>query len=303
MENLRPGLYRVEVRAFTGDLVASDPLAFEFTIARAPFPWTTAALSILLALSLVALAWAIIEHRRITRASKALALANRELAGARLQLANEAERERRRIARDLHDQTLADLRHLLLLADQLPAEQTGNGHRADRATIRAEIESVSSEIRRICEDLSPSVLENVGLAAALEWALTNAITHAPPECKFEYEFVCDEALDERVGLAPGERIQIYRIAQEAINNICRHAGATRVRLTVNTSDEEGFVLTIEDNGHGLDPRDKKRKQGRGLANIRARASLIDADVSWRKGQSGGTLFTLRKLGTSMAKET
>jgi signal transduction histidine kinase/ligand-binding sensor domain-containing protein len=296
MDNLRPGTYKVEVRAFTRDLVASLPLTFEFQIARAPFPWTTAALSVLLALSLLALAWAIIEHRRITRASSALAQANRELAGARLQLANEAERERRRIARDLHDQTLADLRHLLLLADRLPAEQAGNGQAGTsaRATIRAEIESVSGEIRRICEDLSPSVLENVGLAAALEWALTNALTHAPPECKFEYEFVCDEGLDERAGLAPAERIQIYRIVQEAINNICRHAGATRVRLSISTSDEEGFVLTIEDNGRSFDPRDKKIRQGRGLSGIKARASLIDADVSWRKGRGGGTLFTLRK---------
>jgi signal transduction histidine kinase len=305
MDNLRPGTYRVEVRAFTRDLVASLPLTFEFQIARSPFPWTTAALSILLALSLLALAWAITEHRRITRASSALAQANRELAGARLQLANEAERERRRIARDLHDQTLADLRHLLLLADRLPPEPAGNGQAGTsaRATIRAEIESVSGEIRRICEDLSPSVLENVGLAAALEWALTNALTHAPPECKFEYEFVSEEGVDERAGLAPAERIQIYRIAQEAINNICRHAGATRVRLSINTSDEEGFVLTIEDNGRAFDPRDKKIRQGRGLAGIRARASLIEADVSWRKGRGGGTLFTLRKPPSNAAKES
>jgi signal transduction histidine kinase/ligand-binding sensor domain-containing protein len=305
MDNLRPGDYRVEVRAFTRDLVASEPLVFEFEIARAPFPRTTAALSVLLTLSLVALVWAVIEHRRIKRASTALAQAHRELAGARLQLANEAERERRRISRDLHDQTLADLRHLLLLADQLPAEQSGNGHQAgpDRATLRAEIESVSSEIRRICEDLSPSALENVGLAAALEWALTNAITHAPPECRFEYEFVSDEAIEERVQLAPGERIQIYRIAQEAINNICRHAGATRLRFQINASDEEGLTLTIEDDGHNFDPRDKKMKQGRGLANIRARASLIDADVTWRKRPGGGTIFTLHKSGISVRKES
>jgi signal transduction histidine kinase len=248
--------------------------------------------------------WAIVEHRRILRASSALAKANSELAGARLQLANEAERERRRIARDLHDQTLADLRHLLLLADQLPAEPSGNGHTAasDRAVFRAEIESVSGEIRRICEDLSPSVLENVGLAAALEWALTNAVTHAPPECKFDYEFVCDEELEERVALAPGVKIQIYRIAQEAINNICRHSGATHVRLAVNVGEKDGFVLTLEDNGRNFDPRDKKMRRGRGLANIRARASLVDAEVSWRKSQQGGTLFTLRKPDVSLSTQ-
>src|SRR6185295_16077726 len=106
---------------FSKDLVASQPLAFELTIAKAPFPWTSTALAILLALALLALLWAILERRRIARTSAALVSANNELADARLNLANEAERERRRIARDLHDQTLADLRHLLLLSDQPPA--------------------------------------------------------------------------------------------------------------------------------------------------------------------------------------
>jgi ligand-binding sensor domain-containing protein/signal transduction histidine kinase len=296
MENLLPGRYRVEVRAFTKDLIASAPLAFEFSVAKAPFPWTTAALSVLLALALIALVWAIVEHRRITRASTALAGANHELASARLELANEAERERRRIARDLHDQTLADLRHLLMLTDKLPTEANGNGQggKLNRADFRTEIEAVSGEIRRICEDLSPSVLENVGLAAALEWALANSVARTPGDCKFEYEFVCDEGIEERVRLAPGVKIQIYRIAQEVINNICRHSGATRVRLAIDAPADGSFVLTIEDNGQNFNPRDRKAKRGRGLANILARASLIEADISWGRSESGGTSFNLRK---------
>src|SRR6185295_6859113 len=112
IEGLAPGKYRVTARAFSKDLVASEPLSFELSIAKAPFPWTSTALAILLALALLALLWAILERRRIARTSAALVEANNELADARLNLANEAERERRRIARDLHDQTLADLRHL-----------------------------------------------------------------------------------------------------------------------------------------------------------------------------------------------
>ncbi|MBV9210641.1 MAG: hypothetical protein JOZ52_08435 [Acidobacteria bacterium] len=304
MEDLRPGKYRVEVRAYTADLIASAPLTFEFNVAKAPFPWTTAALSALLLLALVALIWAIIEHRRIAHAGAALALANHELADARLRLANEAETERSRIARDLHDQTLADLRRLLLLTDKLPVEGKENGDHAplDPAIFRQEIESVSNEIRRICEDLSPSVLENVGLAAALEWALADAVAHLPESCKFEYEFACEEDLEDRIRLAAGVRMQIYRIVQEAISNICRHAGARRVRLDVSLTTENELILKLTDDGSGFDQRDKKAGRGRGLANIRARASLIEAEVSWRSNPHGGTLFILRKANIAAQLE-
>jgi signal transduction histidine kinase len=298
MEGLKPGRYRVEARAYNADLISSEPMRFEFSVAGAPFPWTTAALAILLALALVALSWGYFQNRRMARTSRALLEANRNLADARLQLANQAERERRRIARDLHDQTLADLRNLILLTDQLPAKEAENGNgRLDPSTFRAEIEAISTEIRRICEDLSPSALENVGLSAALEWALTNSVAHAPAECRFEYEFKCPEDLEERINLAPGERMQIYRIAQEAINNICRHSGAKSVRLEVRIGDDNSFLLELEDDGRDFDPKEKKRKRsGRGLSNILARASLIEAEVKWKRRAKGGTVFTLNKPG-------
>jgi signal transduction histidine kinase len=179
MEGLKPGKYTVSARAFTKDLTVSQPLSFSFTVEKAPFPWTSTALAILLALALLALLWAILERRRIVATSAALVDANRELADARLNLANEAERERRRIARDLHDQTLADLRHLALLTDQIKP----NGEQAQSTVLRGEIESISHEVRRICEDLSPSVLQNVGFAAALEFALSHAVQDAPVEKK------------------------------------------------------------------------------------------------------------------------
>src|SRR5207245_6879308 len=104
----------------------ATPLSFEFTVARASFPWTSTALGVLLLLALIALSWGYFQNRRIHRTSAELAATNRELANARLQLANETEAERRRIARDLHDQTLADLRNLALLIDQLPSSGADN---------------------------------------------------------------------------------------------------------------------------------------------------------------------------------
>ena len=292
MESLSPGKYRVTARAFSRDLVSSEPLSFELTIAKAPFPWTSTALAILLTLALLALFWAIQERRRIARTSTALVTANRELADARLNLANEAERERRRIARDLHDQTLADLRHLMLMGDQSVADAEPRASPGADA-LRAEIESISQEVRRICEDLSPSVLQNVGFAAALEFALSHAVQDAPADRKFEYEFSCDDTLEERVPLTPNVQMQIYRIVQEALNNICRHSGATHVKMDVAVTGNNYFELTITDDGREFDPAQATRKEGRGLANMRARASLIDAEIIWERRNAGGTIFTLQ----------
>jgi signal transduction histidine kinase len=291
LEGLRAGRYRVEARVFTNDLVASEPLVIEFTVARSPFPWTSSALSVLLLLALVAVWWGYRQNRRMARSNVALESANLQLAETRLQLAIETEAERRRIARDLHDQTLADLRRLMMMSDQLPA----NGHRAvEPPQFRQEIENISSEIRRICEDLSPSALANVGLAAALEWALTNGVAQLPDDEKFAYEFACEDGLDEKLHLKNAVQIQIFRIVQEAVNNVCRHSGATLVKLSASMNAEGALLIELEDNGCGFDASNANGKTGRGLTNIQSRASLIDAEVRWQPRAEGGTLFTLRQ---------
>lgn len=298
MEQLASGKYKVIARAFTKDLVPANPLSFEFVVARAPFPWTSTALGILLLLALIALVWGYMQNRRIHRTSAELASANRELGDARLQLANETETERRRIARDLHDQTLADLRNLALLVDQLPingGHLKPNRSPSAPAGLRAEIESISQEVRRICEDLSPSALENVGLSAALQFALAHAVEHAAPDGKFVYEFSCEDGLDEKLNLPASTQIQIYRIAQEALSNICRHAKAKHVKVSAGISPASAFELTIEDDGRGFGGHESKKKSGRGLANIRARASMIDAEVDWAKRNGGGTVFSLKRV--------
>jgi signal transduction histidine kinase len=294
VEGLYPGKYTVTARAFTKDLTASTPLSFSFVVEKAPFPWTSTALAILLALALLALLWAILERRRIVATSAALVDANRELADARLNLANEAERERGRIARDLHDQTLADLRHLALLTDQIKVNGDSTPSQSPTTALRKEIEVISHEVRRICEDLSPSVLQNVGFAAALEFALSHAVQDAPAEKRFVYEFHCDDAIEERSDLPPSVQMQIYRIVQEAVNNIWRHAEASEVKMFVTTTAAGDFSLTIEDNGRPFSS-EHTNSEGRGLANMRARAGLIEARISWEPREGGGgTIFELKR---------
>ncbi|HEV7698828.1 MAG TPA: two-component regulator propeller domain-containing protein [Pyrinomonadaceae bacterium] len=261
--DLSAGEYSIEARAINRDLLISDPLLIHFSVARAPFPWTAAALGILLILAIVGLVIAVVEHRRIRSR-------NRDLAAARLDLANEAERERRRIARDLHDQTLADLRQLLMRADEMHA-----------AGLRAEIETISGEIRRICEDLSPSVLENVGLVAALEHLLTSTFSDST--------FDSAPTVEERLAFSTNVQLQIYRIAQEVLTNIRLHSDAKKVVMRVAVEDER-FILSIGDDGAKFIPESVK-PHGRGIANIRARAGLIGGKVDWTS-DAGRNRFTL-----------
>jgi signal transduction histidine kinase/ligand-binding sensor domain-containing protein len=279
MENLDPDKYSVEIRAFDKDLLVSETLRFQFSIASAPFPWISTALVVLLAIASIALVWAFIERGRIKSA-------NRQLATARFDLANEAERERRRIARDLHDQTLADLRNLMLMSDKLPESENGEM----KTDFRSEVESVSDEIRRICEDLSPSVLENVGFSASLEFLLSHTFTQSDKE--FKYKFTCQEDLEEHLDLLPNEQMQIYRIAQEVLNNIAKHSEADFVEMKIYNSDEDGFTLKIENNGLEFDAENSKR--GRGISNIKARANLVKAEVLWQPRDLGGMSFLLHK---------
>ena len=88
-------------------------------------------------------------------------------------------------------------------------------------------------------------------------------------------------------------MQIYRIVQEAVSNIWRHAGASHVKMTVAADPGGDFVLQLQDNGRDFDPREQKNLAGRGLANMRARASLIGAEISWEKAPEGGTVFVLQ----------
>jgi signal transduction histidine kinase len=284
MDNLAPGSYRAEIRAFDRNLASSDPLTFSVKVARAPFPWIATILAVLLFIALAALGWATLSQRKIFRTSRQLAIANKELNNARLNLANEAERERHRIAGDLHDQTLADLRHLLLMADDVPTEKA--------AEFRTEIENVSDEIRRICEDLSPSVLENIGFTAALEWELGNAVEQISDTKTIETSFDAEENLDDSLNLSRAEQIQIYRIAQEVLNNIVRHAKPDKIWMKVVKSRKRVLRLEIRDNGRGFDPAEITNKKGRGVTNIKARAQLIKAEIRWKRLTRRGTEFTL-----------
>ncbi|HEY7182909.1 MAG TPA: two-component regulator propeller domain-containing protein, partial [Blastocatellia bacterium] len=301
VDNLQSGSYTIVARAISRDLVYSAPINVRLRIGRAPFPLIPVFLATLLAIAVAAAALAFRQQFRLAAANHELEKTNVELTETRLRLANETEAERSRIARDLHDQTLADLRHLLVMTDQLP----GGAHSSDRAgapddstpspsALRREIEAISSEIRHICEDLSPSALENIGFLPALEWALSNAVAQLPAEEKFAYEFIYEASLEDSLRLSHIERIQLYRMVQEALNNVCRHAKAKQVKMEVRAENTADLVIEIRDDGVGFDGA-RINKTGHGIANIRSRANLIGARAEWKNARPG-CRFEIRKEG-------
>ena len=193
-----------------------------------------------------------------------------------------AEEERRRIAMDLHDQTLADLAAVQRGLEKLP------GQDADR--IKADLQRAIANLRVVMDDLHPQTLDILGLPAALE-------SHLEKTCGRndfpEYFWLAD---DEVAGLTLPRSVQVslYRIAVEAIQNVMRHSGASRLEVALAKRGSK-LLLSVEDNGSGFDYLSSvsAKGEGRGLYNISERARAIGASVNWQPSRfSSGNRFEL-----------
>jgi len=198
-----------------------------------------------------------------------------------------AEEERRRLAMDIHDQTLADLsavrRGLESLKREIPCEQS-------TGAIEADLQRAITNLRVVMDNLHPQTLDILGLPAAIESLLQKAC-EIPGSPNYHF-LVNDDAAG--IELPRLTQLTVYRIIAEAINNVLRHAHANQ--LEVGMSLRAGsLVVAVEDNGRGFEvaPQLPTTSGGRGLHNIRERARAIGARVDWRKSRfSSGTRFEL-----------
>ncbi len=199
------------------------------------------------------------------------------------------EEERGRVARELHDsisQILVGARYRLELARRhlrsgdarAAGENLGHGIAALAGAVQ--------EVRRISRDLRPGVLDDLGLGPALK-SLTDDFS-ARTGIGTELETVVF-----RNRLDQDAKIALYRVAQEALTNIERHSGATRVQLTLK-GHRRGVTLRIADNGHGLPPGVRSGgRTGLGLRNMQERIEQLDGHLrilSSRSGKSRGTVI-------------
>lgn len=213
-----------------------------------------------------------------------LRLRNRELAEAREAMQIRAEQERQRIAEDLHDETLPALSSVARMADRLSQDLKENPVPLE---MREKLDTAVVEMRRVINDLHPSVLETMGFKPALD----NLLVILERDMDIETSFNdLDSEDDYQIG--DMTKLQLYRIVQESLNNVQKHSGASRVEISIGLKDNI-LRISVKDNGKGID-RSKIRSDSHGLVNIRQRAQLICAQVKWQTPESfnTGTELTL-----------
>jgi signal transduction histidine kinase len=208
-----------------------------------------------------------------------------------LDLQIQAEQERKRIAKDLHDEALPSLSRVMRLADQLHGEYADNPIPEE---IRSRLESTVSEMRRVINDLHPAVLENLGLSASLQH-LVDKFAH---ESKVHVTFR-DET--QGLNLPPFPALCIYRIAQETLNNVEKHAAASQTEVSLEMM-ENVLHLRISDNGNG---ELRRKPDSYGLKNIEDRARLIGAKLEWKAPAKypSGTMLVLTVPLNTLRKQT
>lgn len=209
---------------------------------------------------------------------------------ARLQMVREEERGR--IAREIHDelgQVLTGLKidisslakHLLSQDGNLPPPGLAERTRS----ITELIDSAIQTVRKISSELRPGLLYAIGLIAAVEWQVKEFQNRTGILCKLKMPSK-DVAPDEERSIA------VFRIFQEILTNIARHADATRVDITLEERGTD-LILKAQDNGRGIKASEFSNPKSLGLLGMRERALLLGGEVNIRGAQGKGTTVTVR----------
>ena len=222
----------------------------------------------------------------LAKREEALRDSEKKLRSLSSQLLKAQEREQKRLSKELHDelgQDLALLKHRLRSIHKKLQE--------DQALLRAEcedtnqyVDQIIDNVRRLSRDLSPSILEDLGLSSALRWLIQD----------FGRRHSMDTSLD--IGdidhlFSQEAQTNLYRIFQEALTNISKHAEANRVSFVVKKKDSRVYFL-MEDNGKGFDVDQVKKMQsfekGVGLAAMEERVHMLGANLDLRSKERKGT---------------
>ncbi|HEY6011984.1 MAG TPA: ATP-binding protein [Nitrospirota bacterium] len=214
-------------------------------------------------------------------------LEEKQLMNTRLlkQLTTSQEGERKRIGRELHDESLQTLSAILmnvemcmLHPDQITPQRV--------TSIKETITSVINEINKVIQNLRPTVLDDLGFSAAIVWLMDRNLKDRHIQC-----YLNMNDLDED-RLSPELQIALFRIIQETITNIARHSGASNVFVNIRT-DAKKFSMSIQDDGVGFNPvsalKDPESGRGLGILGMKERATQINGELQICSTPDEGTI--------------
>jgi signal transduction histidine kinase len=226
------------------------------------------------------------EIARREAAEDALRLSRNELALLSQQLIQAQEKERRRIAQELHDsvgQSLSAIKYSLERAAELQRQSKHDDARPLLLRTIGRVREAINDIRSIAMDLRPSVLDDLGVASALEWLCREfAETYAQFDVRAEISAADTDIPDRLV-------TTIFRCAQELLNNVARHSKASHVSIFLSR-DSANITLTVWDDGIGMPQPDSSGSFGRGhgIRNLRERAQMTGGRMTLGTDSRSGT---------------
>jgi signal transduction histidine kinase len=211
----------------------------------------------------------------------------RELVELSTHLQNVSEREKAKLARELHDELGG-----LLVSARMDISRVEQNLQWDDSDKRQRLARVQQNLaagvdlkRRIIEELRPTLLDNVGLFAALRWQMKETCRNAALKCTEDYP-------QEEPRFSSEASIALYRVAQEALTNILKHSGAKSVDIAL-AIDREEVLLRIADDGRGIPASRLSAAGSHGMASMRHRVRALGGSLSVSNPASGGTLILVR----------
>jgi PAS domain S-box-containing protein len=205
--------------------------------------------------------------------------------GARMQSAREEERAR--VAREIHDQlgqALTAIKiDLAALTRELPADRTHPSVRIER--LLKLVDETIQAVRRIATALRPGILDDLGLAAAVEWAAEEFQARTGTTCRVRLP-------ESDIAMDPERATAVFRILQETLTNIARHANATEVDVTLARSNGD-LSLEVRDNGKGIADAKLSEGQSLGILGMRERALLLGGEFTISSAPGAGTTVKVR----------
>jgi len=221
-------------------------------------------------------------------AAQEIAQSREELRALAARLQSIREEERTRIARELHDELGQALTGLKL--DLAWMERRMNRHvhseLVDRcASLLARLDDVMIAVRRIITELRPSILDHLGLVDAIEWQAQEFAARTGLALDLDLVVACEPPTDT-IATA------VFRMLQEALTNIAKHASATRVRVALRV-DADALTLDVSDDGRGITREELRGAHSLGLLGLRERALALGGEVAVTRNTSTGTTVALR----------